>query len=242
MALNSKPICIWFDLDDTLITTTKSLVAAVQASTVHLNSDYPNITERDVASHSMDVWLTELGPGTAGFPALQKMQLSTFRSYIALGTLRRLGLSEVDTDALVRCSAQAEEQAWVCFPGVTDLLDRIHRHNIPIGLISNGPTALQNHKLETCGLKDYFHQIVLDCEVGISKPDEGIFIKAAALMPDYHHVMVGNDPDADINGALRAKWMAYWFTAGWFGETKPTELGYIPFQHHSEIVNHLTKG
>jgi FMN phosphatase YigB (HAD superfamily) len=242
MALTSNQICIWFDLDDTLITTSKSLIAAVEASTVYLKTYYPELNQRDIAHHSMDVWLTELGPGTAGFSTLPELHLSAFRSHIALGTLSRLGLAGIDTDALMQCSAQAEEQAWGCFPGVENLLDAIHRQGIPIGLISNGPTALQNHKLVTCGLKDYFDHIVLDCEVGISKPDGGIFKTAAALMPEYQHVMVGNDPDADINGALRAKWLAYWFTPGWFGETKPTELGYIPIQHHSEILNHLTKG
>ncbi|MFM7189040.1 MAG: HAD family hydrolase [Armatimonadota bacterium] len=242
MALNNNPLSVWFDLDDTLITTSKSLIAAVQASTVHLSSYYPGLTERDIANHSMDVWLTELGPETEGFSTLHKMQLSAFRSHIALGTLSRLGLSGVDTDALMRCSAQAEEQAWVCFPGVKHLLDSIQRQNIPIGLISNGPTALQNHKLTTCGLKDYFDHIVLDCEVGGSKPDSVIFTAAAKLMPAHRHVMVGNDPDADINGALRADWTAFWFTPGWFGETKPTEMGYIPIQHHCEILNHLIKG
>ena len=162
MALTSNPICIWFDLDDTLITTSKSLIAAVEASTVYLKAYYPELNQRDIAHHSMDVWLTELGPGTAGFSTLPELHLGAFRSHIALGTLSRLGLSGIDTDALMQCSAQAEEQAWGCFPGVENLLDAIHRQGIPIGLIANGPTALQNHKRATCGLKDYFEQIVLD--------------------------------------------------------------------------------
>ncbi len=242
MALTNRPVCIWFDLDDTLITTSQSLFAAVKASTSYLTKCYPDLTERDIAHHSMDVWLKELGPGTAGFSKLRDLQLDSFRSHIALGTLRRLGLVGINTDELIQVSSQAEEQAWVCFPDVHHLLQTLHQRKIPTGLISNGPTALQNHKLATCGLRHYFDHIVLDCEIGISKPDGGIFTAAEALMPGYDHVMVGNDPDADINGAIRANWMAYWFMPGWFGETKPSELGYIPIQHHSEVLNHLTKG
>jgi len=113
---------------------------------------------------------------------------------------------------------------------------------LPLVIISNGPTALQNHKLSLSGLTKYFTHILLDCEVGVSKPDSRIFQAAETLMPSYHHVMIGNDPDADINGAIRAKWTAFSFTPGWDAATKPTEIGYIPIQHHSEILEYLTKG
>ncbi len=241
MALTSKPSCIWFDLDDTLITTSESLIAAIRASTGYLQGTYPDLTERDVARHSMDVWLSELGPGTAGFAALSQMSLSAFRSHIAGGTLTRMSIDGFDTDALVQCSASAEEKAWKCYPGVIQVLEDLQNEGIPLGLISNGPTALQNQKLATCNLHKYFKHILLDCEVGISKPDRRIFDTASALMPGFDNVMIGNDPDADINGALRSNWMAYWFVPGWDGETKPTEVGYISIHHHRELLQHLTK-
>jgi len=241
MALTNKPSCIWFDLDDTLITTSESLMAAIRASKACLQESYPDLTERNIARHSMDVWLSELGPGTSGFANLSQMPLSAFRSHIAGGTLKRMGIDGFDTDVLIQCSSSAEEMAWKCYPGVIQLLDDLQNEGIPLGLISNGPTALQNHKLTTCDLHKYFDHILLDCEVGISKPDRRIFDTASALMPGFDNVMIGNDPDADINGALRSNWMAYWFVSGWDGETKPTEMGYIPIHHHYELLQHLTK-
>ena len=242
MALTNKPLCIWFDLDDTLITTSESLIAAVRASTLCLQTVHPELNEHDIARNSMDVWLTELGPGTPGFATLSQMSLDAFRSHIACGTLKRMGIEGFDTDELIQCSARAEETAWMCYPGVDHLLDDLKMRGIPVGLISNGPTALQNHKLSTCNLHKYFDHILLDSEVGISKPDTRIFDAAAERMSGFHHVMIGNDPDADINGALRSNWTAYWFVPGWFGTTKPTEMGYIPIQHHREILDNLTKG
>lgn len=242
MALNNNRSCVWFDLDDTLITTSKSLVAAVNASTTFLRTIFPALTEIDVARQSMDVWLTELGPGTPGFSNLRHMDLHAFRTCIVQGTLQRLNLAGINAQDLLQHSASAEENAWVCYPGVTEVLDSMVQDGIPIGLISNGPTALQNRKLVSTGLIKYFERIVLDCEVGISKPDAKIFQLAAECMPNCNHVMVGNDPDADIDGALRANWTAIWFKPGWDGETKPSEMGYIPIHHHREIYGHLTKG
>ena len=242
MALTTRPVCIWFDLDDTLITTTESLTAAVQASKAFIETDYPEFSERDIANNSIDVWLNELGPGTPGFVNLPQMSLNTFRSHIAHGTLSRMGIERIDTVRLMECSALAEESAWSCFPGVHTLLEGLQQQGITLGVISNGPTALQNHKLSLSGLTQYFTHVILDSEVGFSKPDSKIFEAADTLMPNCHHAMVGNDPDADINGAIRAKWTAFWFTPGWDGATKPTEVGYIPIQHHSEILGYLTKG
>jgi len=242
MALTNRPLCIWFDLDDTLITTSDSLMAAVRASTLCLQTTHPDVHEHQIAHNSMDVWLTELGPGTAGFANLTQMSLDAFRSHIADGTLKRMGIEGFDTDVLLKCSAHAEESTWKCYPGVHHLLNELKTLGIPMGLISNGPTALQNRKLTSCKLHAYFEHILLDCEVGVSKPDSRIFDEAAERMPGFQHVMIGNDPDADINGALRSNWPAYWFMPGWFDKTKPTELGYIPIQHHREILHHLTKG
>jgi len=242
MALTTRPVCIWFDLDDTLITTTQSLTAAVKASKAFIATDYPEFSERDIAYNSMDVWLTELGPGTPGFANLSQMSLNAFRSHIAHGTLARMGIERIDTVRLMECSALAEESAWSCFPGVHTLLEGLQHQGTTLGVISNGPTALQHRKLSLSGLTRYFTHVLLDSEVGVSKPDSKIFDAAETLMPNCRHVMIGNDPDADINGAIRAKWTAFWFTPGWDSKTKPTEVGYISIQHHSEILEYLTKG
>jgi putative hydrolase of the HAD superfamily len=242
MDLTTRPVCIWFDLDDTLITTTKSLKAAIRTSKAFIETDYPDFTEHDIAYNSMEAWLTELGPGTAGFANLSKMSLHAFRSHIAHGTLARLGIERIDIVKLMESSALAEESAWSCYPGIHKLLEDLQDQGITLGVISNGPTALQHRKLSLSGLTRYFMHVLLDCEVGVSKPDSKIFEAAETLMPNCHHVMIGNDPDADINGAIRAKWTAFWFTPGWDSETKPTEVGYIPIQHHSEILGYLTKG
>lgn len=242
MALNNRPFCVWFDLDDTLITTSQSLIAAVNASTSYLKATYPALTDKDVALQSMDVWLAELGPGTAGFSRLRHMDLDAFRTHIVEGTLQRLAITGINAQDLLRHSATAEEAAWVCYPGVLSLLDNLKQRGVPIGLISNGPTALQHQKLRKCGLLRYFDNILLDSEIGVSKPDREIFQAAVELQPKFSHVMIGNDPDADIDGALMAGWKAIWFTPGWEMQTKPSKTGYISIQHHDDVLDYLTQG
>jgi HAD superfamily hydrolase (TIGR01549 family) len=74
----------------------------------------------------------------------------------------------------------------------------------PLALVSNtAPAArrwLQRNRLER-----YFGAILLSCEVGISKPDEGIFREAldAVICRPEDAVMIGDRLDADIAPALR---------------------------------------
>jgi len=82
-----------------------------------------------------------------------------------------------------------------------------------LGIITNGFTALQDARLAKTGLKDHFDILVISEQVGITKPDRGIFDHALALMgnPAREHVlMVGDNPSTDIQGGINAGFHTCW--------------------------------
>ena len=106
----------------------------------------------------------------------------------------------------------------VIFDNSIPLLKELKSRGYTTGVITNGPSHLQNHKLETSGLKPYLDIVVVSGDVGIHKPDPALFAYTAkkyGLNPD-ECVYVGDHPVNDIQGALGAGMHAIRMNFGWF--------------------------
>jgi len=81
-----------------------------------------------------------------------------------------------------------------------------------LALLSNGATDLQREKLEASGLAGYFEVVVISGEVGIGKPEPGIFLLALERLgvSPQSAVMVGDSLARDIKGAQAAGMRAVW--------------------------------
>lgn len=91
-------------------------------------------------------------------------------------------------------------------PGAGELLASLHG-KVKMGIITNGFTALQEIRLQRTGFAEYFSSLTISEQVGIAKPDQGIFEHALATIgqPEKKHVlMVGDNPHSDILGGLNA--------------------------------------
>lgn len=93
--------------------------------------------------------------------------------------------------------------------GTIETLDYL-RNDYSIHLITNGFKEVQDIKLNHCNLKPYFNQIIISEEHGFNKPDIKIFQLAEKLTNSNHQecVMIGDNYDTDILGALNANWKA----------------------------------
>ncbi|MCQ2341172.1 MAG: YjjG family noncanonical pyrimidine nucleotidase [Paludibacteraceae bacterium] len=85
----------------------------------------------------------------------------------------------------------------------------------PLTIISNGFSSVQYYKIAHSGLKPYFTHVVLSEEVGVSKPQVGIFEKALQLngVKADEAIMIGDSYPHDIVGARNAGIDQIWVQA-----------------------------
>ncbi|WP_108651633.1 pyrimidine 5'-nucleotidase [Dongshaea marina] len=91
-------------------------------------------------------------------------------------------------------------------PGARSLVEALSGR-VNLGIITNGFTELQTIRLERTGFKDAFFPLVISEEVGVAKPDVGIFEHAFEHMqhpPKEKVLMVGDNPHSDIQGGINA--------------------------------------
>lgn len=103
----------------------------------------------------------------------------------------------------------AYEEAYDLFADSMPLLNRLKDAGIPLGLITNGDSANQRKKLAKTKLDQIFNPILISAEVGISKPEPGIFDKARELSGNLSQCQlwyIGDSPVHDIEPARKLGW------------------------------------
>lgn len=87
-------------------------------------------------------------------------------------------------------------------PGVKEILNYLVEH-YELHIITNGFAETQDIKLEHSGLKPYFGKVIASDEVGITKPQAGIFVESMKRVGATRResLMIGDSLVADIVGA-----------------------------------------
>jgi putative hydrolase of the HAD superfamily len=107
-------------------------------------------------------------------------------------------------------------------PGLTEALATLADRHV-LGVLSNGYRPAQDRKLAEHDLDERFEATVYAYDVGLFKPDPGIFAAAADRLPDGPdpragespaYVYVGDDAEADVRGAAEAGWSTVQVTDG----------------------------
>jgi putative hydrolase of the HAD superfamily len=99
--------------------------------------------------------------------------------------------------------------SWSLYPESIEVLSQLPG---PKALITNGDSKLQRAKVETLGLGSFFQGIYVSGELGFSKPDVRIFIKACedlGLTPSETRY-VGDNFLNDIEGSSAAGLRPVW--------------------------------
>ena len=142
-------------------------------------------------------------------------------------TLDRLELrSPADLGALAEAATASYAEDVRSAPGAGELLERLWARGVPLALVSNGPVDMQRAALRALGFEKYFRAVLVsgDRDVAARKPAPRIFSLACVgleTMPE-ETLMVGDDLEADVRGAVDYGLQAVWLTRD------PAEAGSIP--------------
>lgn len=99
--------------------------------------------------------------------------------------------------------------------GSLDVLNYLKEKNYILHVITNGFREVQHIKLTQSKLKDFFQHIIISEDHGVNKPDIKIFELAQTLSGAElaECIMIGDNYEADILGALNANWKAIYLSS-----------------------------
>jgi len=112
-------------------------------------------------------------------------------------------------------------------PGGKEILDYLSP-NYALHIISNGFHEVQLRKMKSSGIHDYFREIVTNEVANARKPEKAIFdfaLNAAGAATD-NSIMIGDNIEADVNGALNAGLACVYFNP----DSNPS-----PYESHLEV-------
>ncbi len=95
-------------------------------------------------------------------------------------------------------------------PGAVELLQYLCSKGYQVNTLSNGFKGVQERKLAHGGMNRYISHTILSEDCGVTKPRAGIYRYAEQVTGCRAEstVMIGDDPQTDIAGALAAGWRA----------------------------------
>jgi len=199
---------ILFDLDDTLFDhqyCSRAGLSAVQnkyagridGSVDEVEATYQKLLER---------WHKRVLEGSI---SIEESRVERFR--VLLSSERAVATND-EALAAAKCYRESYDAAYRAVPGAIEVLGHIKAKH-PIGIVTNHVVAEQVKKIGAIGVEPFVDALVVSEEVGVAKPDSGIFEVALSRLGGTPNeaVMIGDSWSSDILGAtkmgIRAIWM-----------------------------------
>ena len=204
---------IYFDLDDTLCGYWDAAKAGLQVTFQYLEETNSSIPK----GAALKAWITEFRDFCPKLKALgwyEKYLVSGEKTRYELmrRTLLRLNMEETDLASKLSLLYFNERQkALKLFEESLPVLNHI-QGKLHVGLITNGPSDVQNCQIELLKLRQYFNSILIEGELGFGKPDQRVFALAEnqAQVQPHQTLFVGNSFNHDILPALTKGWDTFW--------------------------------
>lgn len=205
---------VFFDLDETLVDDDRAMRQALARTCTTLGKRYPQIEPRKLEAVYMrigDQWWTSRGgvPRTSGTGSTNGRDI---RIEVWGESLKAYGL--IDKDLAIEAAdlyGQERKASYCLFPEAEEVLRTLQQRFI-LGVITNGPANTQREKLHVTGIIPYLRTFVTSGELGIGKPDSGIFLKALESVEaePEEAVHIGDSLTSDIAGAKNVGMYAVW--------------------------------
>jgi putative hydrolase of the HAD superfamily len=186
-----------FDLDDTLLDRRKSLEK-------FLKKIYDKLKPGNVIN----------------YPDFYKIsvEIDNFGQISRSGFFKRL-FNEIGINNL---SVSEYEKYWnnnfpdysVPMENLYKMLKHLRKRKYKIGIITNGDNKVQRNKIRKLKIKKYLDAVLISSELGVSKPNKNIFLKALYKLKIENHeaLYIGDNPFTDIMGAYNSEIKPVWFS------------------------------
>jgi putative hydrolase of the HAD superfamily len=121
------------------------------------------------------------------------------------------------------------------FEGALEVLDYL-TDKYTLHIITNGFEEIQANKMKQAGLDKYFDQFITSESVGVKKPNPKVFYHALkeANAKAHESIMIGDNLEADIHGALNVGMQAIHFNPNNSVPSTKYEINKL-----IEIINYL---
>lgn len=213
-----------FDLDDTLFDDAGCTLAGLNA----LATRYPALAalpQTEVFSRHAAVLAALEGEVYAG-----RLSVEACRVRRLTQLLGSVGVVGADGEAAARVYHAASRAQYRPLPGALELVRALHAQGVRLGVLTNYPRTVQSAKLDACGLSPYLHASVTTSDAP-PKPDPASYhaaCRALGVTPDQA-VMVGDNWQNDVAGAVSAGLRAVWYNPG--RRSVPGDT------HHAELTD-----
>jgi putative hydrolase of the HAD superfamily len=194
-----KPICIFFDLDNTLVDRPASLTQYAE----QFASDFSDRLG-DISVPNLDHAIQDFDGG--GYKPKDEM----FANVVAhLPWTTAPTVDEIETHWF-----DVYPQKTVGMTGFRQVLRDVHERDIRTGLLTNGRTRTQDTKVDLLDIRGLLDCIVISEAEGCKKPDPRIFniaLDKAGTTPEETW-FVGDNPVNDVIGATRMGITGIWMS------------------------------
>ena len=227
---------VLFDLDETLILDEAVCEHAFRIAALSVTAEAPRASAlahrlaQSAAAHARQLWQTLPAPaltyanriGHSAWEGLWATYDLENESEALLESVIQNYREETWSAALKECSLDADPAElaalWITlrarypvYPDADELLVTLKKR-YKVGIVTNGVRGLQRRKLEGCGLMGWFDAVAVSGEVGIGKPERGIFDWIAEKIDVNlkNCVMVGDNAARDVLGGNNAGIPTIW--------------------------------
>lgn len=194
---------LYFDLDHTLWDTDKN-------SEESLNQLFKDFSLQDLGIPSFDDFMSKYKSHNErlwGLYAENKIGKDAVRVHRFMHTFQDFGIHDLDkAHQMAEVFVSITPRKKNLISGALELLEELNG-KYKLAIITNGFKESQHIKMDSSGLSKYFEDVFISEEIGINKPDPGIFHyvmeKTGATSPTQC-VMIGDTYQTDIVGAMSA--------------------------------------
>ncbi|MBY5983748.1 HAD-IA family hydrolase [Halomonas sp. DP5Y7-2] len=219
MSQTQPPLCLLFDSDGTLVDS-EPLLARAMADT------FPPFGLPFSAEQYMEEFR-----GVRFLDIVQELE----RRFGSLADDQR----QIMEDRLRANMAERMEQELVPIAGIPQALDALADH--PKAVASNGPIAKIRLAMETSGLAPHFGDHLFSAyELGVWKPDPGLYLAAAEAMGvSPEHCVVIDDAAVGVEAGLKAGMQVIHINH--FPEEEDTPEGAVGITHADQLVDTIER-